>query len=758
MKSKTKMSLRIMAMTGLLICGLSTQAQAQGQAQGQAQYPTQRQAAAATSLNGIKSINVADDGGTIYVRLTTKTPLKATPASFTVANPPRIAFDFPGMANELGQSVRNVERGDLRSINVVQVEDRTRVVFNMSKLLAYDIRANGDTLTVALTQGSSAAPAPKSTAQATAPAPASAQPVRAMPMQTALGQSISDINFRRGEHGEGRVVVQLSSADINTDVRQQGGKLVVNFFKAVLPDNLKRRSDVIDFGTPVTQMLAEQQGENVRLTVTPNGMWEHNAYQSNDQFVLEVKRVAEDPNRLVQKGGARVKYAGDKLSLNFQNVDVRSVLQVIADFTDFNIVTSDSVQGSLTLRLKDVPWDQALDIILQAKGLDMRRNGNVIWIAPGEELAAREKMINEARAQVEELEPLQTESFQVNYHRAKEIFDFLQSKNQTVMSKRGSVVVDDRSNKLFVTDVGSRLADLRRLITEIDIAPKQVLIEARIVEASKGFARDLGVKLGIGSMGLASTGHGGPKVGLGHSNYAKNTYDPFTGKVVSSTEAKPGDEYNGINHFPQGYYGLGAPIQSGRDIANAFGSLGLTLVNSKFTRFLNVELQAQESDGKARTISSPRVLTANNVEALIEQGTEIPYQEATSSGATSVSFKKAVLALKVKPQITPDGRLQLAIQVNKDRPIFDTASGGRSSEPPLETKSVKSDVLIDNGGTVVIGGIYSDEEISNVTKIPLLGDIPVIGHLFRSTNKTKNETELLIFVTPRIIDEALTMR
>ncbi len=709
MKTKAG-ALLLMAVMGLSICGVHAQ----------------EQVTAAVNINSIKSLNVADDGGTLYVRLTTKTPLKQTPASFTVASPPRIAFDFQGMANGIDQSVHSIERGDLRSINVVQVGDRTRVVLNMSRLLAYDTRVSGNTLTIALTQGSNAAlkPAEPSPARAAAPAPASASasaPAPARVMSAQAGQSINDINFRRGERGEGRVIVQLSSADVGVDVRQQGGKLVVNFLKATLPENLRRRSDVVDFGTPVSQLLAEQQGENVRLTVTPTGMWEHNAYQSADQFVLEVKRVVEDPNRLVQRGGGRVRYAGDKLSLNFQNVDVRSVLQVIADFTDFNIVTSDSVQGNLTLRLKDVPWDQALDIILQAKGLDMRKNGNVIWIAPGEELAAREKMINEARAQVEELEPLQTESFQINYHRATEITTFLQAKGQTVLSKRGSVVVDDRSNKIFVTDVGSRLADVRRVVAEIDIAPKQVLIEARIVEASKTFTRDVGVKLGLGSKGLGTLG-GGAQIGFGRSSVG--SYNPN-----------------------------GATTGSGANIPGAFGMLGLTIINSDLSRFLNIELQAQESDGKARTISSPRVLTANNVEALIEQGTEIPYQEATSSGATSTSFKKAVLALRVKPQITPDGRLQLAIQVNKDRAILDT-----NGVPPLETKSVKSDVLIDNGGTVVIGGIYSDEELNYVDKVPLLGDIPFFGHLFRKSEKEKRETELLIFVTPRIVDEALTLR
>ncbi|MDR1662237.1 MAG: type IV pilus secretin PilQ [Azoarcus sp.] len=700
--------------------------------------------AVAPHLNSIRALEVAEDGSAVYVRLTTQTPLAAIPASFTVANPPRIAFDFPGTANGLGMGMQSIERGDLRSANIVQAGDRTRVVLNLARLLSYDTRLEGNAVMIALTSGG---------AQAASSAPVfdrAGSPKGA----ASAGQSISDINFRRGAGGEGRVVVQLSNADVGVDVRQQGGKLLVNFLGTVLPENLRRRSDVTDFGTPVTHLQAEQQGNNVHLTVTPVGLWEHNAYQSNDQFILEVKRVVEDPDKLVQRGGGRIKYAGDKLSLNFQNVDVRSVLQVIADFTDFNIVTSDSVQGNLTLRLKDVPWDQALDIILQAKGLDMRKNGNVIWIAPGEELAAREKLINEARVQVEELEPLQTESFQVNYHRATEITNFLQAKGQTVLSRRGSVVVDDRSNKVFVTDVGSRLADVRRVITEIDVAPRQVLIEARIVEARKSFARDLGVRLGYGDTKLKNLGNGA-QIGFGHSNFANVEVDG-NGNITGITESAIGDKYNTLLPFFQGRTdaGNGASSWSGKGITNPMGQLGLTLINSKMTRFVNIELQAQETDGKARTVSSPRVLTANNVEALIEQGNEIPYQEASSSGATSTSFKKAVLSLKVKPQITPDGRLQLAIQVNKDKPLFNSAG----TVPALETKSVKSDVLIDNGGTVVIGGIYTDDESNTVDKVPFLGDIPFLGHLFRTTGKSKTESELLIFVTPRIVEESLTLR
>ncbi|MDR0703259.1 MAG: type IV pilus secretin PilQ [Azoarcus sp.] len=718
------------------------------------------QASAGDYLNSIQAMEVAEDGSTIHVRLTTQTPLAAIPASFTVANPPRIAFDFPATANGLGRGMESIERGDLRSANIVQVGDRTRLVLNLARLLSYDVRVEGNAVTIALASGGVPVAASSSGAPAFSRVGASAPRHASAPSAANVRKSISDINFRRGTGGEGRIIVQLSNADTGVDVRQQGGKLFVSFPGTVLPENLRRRSDVTDFGTPVTFLQAEQQGGSARLTVTPTGLWEHNAYQSDNQFILEVKRVAEDPDKLVQRGGGRVKYAGDKLSLNFQNVDLRSVLQVIADFTDFNIVTSDSVQGNLTLRLKDVPWDQALDIILQAKGLDMRKNGNVIWIAPGEELAAREKLINEARAQVEELEPLQTESFQINYHRATEITSFLQAKGQTVLSKRGSVVVDDRSNKVFVTDVGSRLADVRRVITEIDVAPRQVLIEARIVEASKDFARALGVKLGYGDMKLKSLGNGA-QLGFGHANFANTEMKDVTlgGQdyiETTTSEAKAGGGYDSINVFFPGRTeaGNGASSYSGSDLANSFGTLGLTLVNSSLTRFLNIELQAQETDGKARTISSPRVLTANNVEALIEQGTEIPYQEASSSGATSTSFKKAVLALRVKPQITPDGRLQLAIQVNKDRPLS-TSSG---TEPPIETKNVKSDVLIENGGTVVIGGIYSEDELTSVTKVPLLGDIPFLGHLFRTTNKTKAETELLIFVTPRIVDESLTLR
>ncbi len=681
--------------------------------------------------NQIEGFEVAEQGGTLYVRLTMKEPLSAPPPSFSVANPARIAFDFPATGNALGRTTQTIEQGDLRSANIVQAGDRTRVVLNMVKMNPHDVRIDGRSVVIAIR--------PASVQEMQGSVVAQAQGNFAESRSTAaVGQGVRDVNFRRGKDGEGRVVVDLGSPDTGIDIRQQGGNIVVDFLGASLPEHLRRRSDVTDFGTPVTSMSAQQMGDKVRLTVTPNGLWEHNAYQSDNRFVLEVKRVVEDPNKLVQ--GTRGQYQGEKLSLNFQNIDVRSVLQVIADFTNFNIITSDSVQGSLTLRLKDVPWDQALDIILQAKGLDMRKNGNVIWIAPGDELAARDKLQLEAKQQINDLEPLATESFQINYHKAKEIFDFLKSKDQTILSKRGSVVVDERSNKVFVTDVASRLQSLRRLVQEIDIAPRQVLIEARIVEANKTFSRDLGVRLGYGDRTNRHIGNGG-RLGFGSSEFGSVD---SSGNIVTGPNAP-------INTVIRR---VGESATSGSSaLTSGYGNLNLTLFNSSLTRFLNLELVAQETDGRIRLVSSPRVLTANQVEALIEQGTEIPYQEASSSGATSTSFKKAVLSLKVKPQITPDGRLQLSIEVNKDSRGEDTSAG-----PAIDTKKVKSEVLIENGGTVVIGGIYEETDTSTTEQVPLLGDIPVLGHLFKTNMKNSERREMLVFITPRIVADALTLR
>ncbi|NMG03124.1 type IV pilus secretin PilQ [Azoarcus taiwanensis] len=683
------------------------------------------QAAAAGEVqaaqNRIENLQVAEQGGSIFIRVTLAEPMDSPPASFSVANPARIAFDFPSTANALGRSQQSIEQGDLRSANIVQAGDRTRLVLNMLRVPPYETRVEGREVIIALNPTAGEATARTQVSQALAnfatPTPEFRQDVRA----------VRDIQFRRGTDGEGRIVVELATPDTGIDIRQQGGNLVVEFLKTSLPDHLQRRSDVTDFGTPISSMTAQAMGENARLLITPTGMWEHNAYQSDTQFVLEVRRLVEDPSRLVQ-GVRPGEYGGEKLSLNFQNIDVRSVLQVIADFTDFNIVTSDSVTGNLTLRLQDVPWDQALDIILQAKGLDQRKTGNVIWIAPAQELADRERQQLEARAQVGDLEPLITESFQVNYHRASEIVSFLTAREQTVLSPRGTVTHDERSNKVFITDVGSRLDAVRRLINEIDIAPRQVLIEARIVEANKDFARDLGVRLNIGSSASFGIG-GGARAGFGRVQNGT-----FVGGALTGGGS-------GFSTF-------------GGDPVASFSTLNLALFNRAATRFVNLELAALESDNRGRVVSSPRVLTANQVEASIEQGTEIAYRTESSAGATTVEFKKAVLSLRVTPQITPDGRVQLRVQVNKDRPIFFPGI----SEPGIDTKNVTTEVLVENGGTVVIGGIYEEEETTGVARVPVLGELPVVGGLFRNTRTVSDRKELMVFITPRIVTDSLTLR
>lgn len=696
----------------------------------QATTPVMAQAATADAVapdNAIEALDVSRQGGNIYVKLRLKAPLSQPPASFSVANPARIAFDFPGTGNGLGRSLQAIDEGDLRSANIVQVGDRTRLVLNLLKMTPYDTSIEGQNVVISLTpvrrDPSELRPNDRPFASFAETGSAAASG----------GKFVRDINFRRGAEGEGRIIVELSDPDTGIDIRQQGEALAVDFLKTTLPENLRRKSDVTDFATPVGEFVAQPQGANTRLLIKPTGLWEHNAYQSDNQFVIEIKRVVEDPKKLVQ--GARGKYQGDKLSLNFQNIDVRSVLQVIADFTDFNIITSDTVQGSLTLRLKDVPWDQALDIILQSKGLDMRKHGNVIWIAPRDELAAREKLELEALAQIGDLEPLKTESFQINYHKAKEIFDFLKDKNQTVLSKRGSVIVDERSNKVFVTDVATRLDDLRRLVQEIDVPPRQVLIEARIVEADKGFAKDVGVRLGFNqAQSAAFGGPGGSRLMVGGQVDAP-AYQ--TGQLATD----PGFDST---------YSVDMAASPSTGTASA---LSLILFNSAATRFLNLELSALEVDNRGRIVSSPRVLTANQVEAIMEQGTEIPYQSATSSGATSVQFRKAVLALKVRPNITPDGRIQLFVDVNKDS-VGDTVPGGVA----INTKHVKTEVMVENGGTVVIGGVYEEEESKQVNRVPVLGEIPVVGALFRNTQQVSNSSELLIFITPRIVTQALSLR
>jgi type IV pilus assembly protein PilQ len=684
-------------------------------------------AGSALAQNSIETFDVAQQGGNVVVRITTKEALKGAPVNFTTANPPRIVFDFAGASNALGRTTQDISQGELRSMNVVQGSDRTRMVLNLRRSVAHEIAVDGRTVIVTLSAAAAAA------------GTAGAQVSHFAEGKADAKHAIRDVDFRRGNAGEGRIVVDLTDSSTGIDIRQQGQNLVIEFLKTSLPDALRRRLDVVDFATPVQTVSAFQQGENVRMVVEAKGQWEHNAYQSDTQFVVEVKAAVQDASRASQRG----RYTGEKLSLNFQNVEVRAVLNVIADFTDLNIITSDTVGGNITLRLKDVPWDQALDIILQTRGLDMRKSGNVIWIAPRDELATREKLALEAQSQINELEQTRTEAFQMNYQKASDVQKLLSDPAQRMLSKRGSAVVDARTNTLFVQDTPSRLEEVRKLIARIDVPVRQVMIEARIVEASELFNRNLGARLGYNEVGL-TTGHRVPIPGEGRLRFGM-------GSTLGNVDTNSVGGVQGIAGATPGGLSVNMPA-AGLNAFNA-GTFSFILFNSALTRFLNLEISALEADGKGKTISSPRVLTADQVEAIIEQGTEIPYQQATSSGATSVSFRKANLALKVKPQITPDGNIIMTLDVNKDEPGATTPAG-----IAISTKHVKTEVLVENGGTVVIGGIYDQRDRNDTTRVPFFGDLPYIGFLFRNQVNSSSKTELLIFITPRIVNERLTVR
>ena len=677
--------------------------------------------------NAIESISANQQGANVIVKVMMKNPVSKPPIGFSITSPARIALDFAATANATGKSAQDIGLGDVRSVNVVQAGERSRLVFNLQRPLNYATAVEGNTVVVTIDGSGGVA----------TPVNAAGIPV-APPAQVAAGgkQNLRDIDFRRGAGGEGRIVVDLPSNQVAVDVRQQGQTIVVDFLKAGLPEVLRRRLDVTDFGTPVQTITTSPQGENVRMVIEPKGLWEHSAYQSDTQLVVEVKPIKEDPNKLVQGTQG---YRGERLSLNFQNVEVRAVLQVIADFTGLNIITSDTVSGNLTLRLKDVPWDQALDIVMQAKGLDMRKNGSVLWIAPKDELLTKEKLELEQKAQIAELEPLRTETFQLNYQKAesfKQVFGIEGSGStggRSILSKRGSAVVDPRTNQLFVTDIQSKLEEIRTLVQKTDIPSRQVLIEARIVEASDTFSRNLGAKLAFGL----------------RTNPSGRIFEAGGKQIANTSNTAPGMNSRNLETVNGNMVNLPASGIGG----NTPGSLALTLFNAAATRFIGLELTALEADGKGKIISSPRVVTADQLKALIEQGTELPYQQATSSGATSIAFRKANLKLEVTPQITPDGNVILDVDVNKDSVGQETLAGFA-----IDTKHVKTQVLIDNGGTVVIGGIFQQVERDNETKVPLFGDIPVLGHLFKTTGVVNEKTELLIFLTPRIVDDKMTVR
>lgn len=684
--------------------------------------------AAAAQENAIESVSANQQGSNVIVKILLKNPVAKSPVGFTINSPARIALDFSGTTNATGTAVQDIGLGDVRNVNLVQAGDRSRLVFNLKRPLNYATAIEGKAVIVTIDGSGGIATAVNSSGLPVSAAPAAADK-----------QSIRDIDFRRGVGGEGRIVVDLPNNQIGVDVRQQGQAILVDFFKTGLPDVLRRRLDVSDFGTPVKTVTTSTQGENVRMTIEPKGLWEHSAYQSDTQLVIEVRPIKEEPNRLTQGTQG---YRGEKLSLNFQNVEVRAVLQVIADFTGLNIITSDTVNGNLTLRLKDVPWDQALDIVMQAKGLDMRKNGNVIWIAPKDELLTKEKLELEQRSQIAELEPVRTETFQLNYQKAdsfKALLDNAGGGGKSILSKRGSAVIDSRTNQLFVTDIASKLEEIRKLVQKTDIASRQVLIEARIVEANDTFSKNLGAKLGFGVNAQPRS----PIFEIG------GRQSGTVGAAGGSSSNAPGINFPGLSSVNGNQVNLPA---SGINGVPA-GSVALTLFNAALSRFISLELSALEADGKGKILSSPRVITADQLKATIEQGTELPYQVATSSGATSLAFRKANLKLDVTPQITPDGNVILDVDINKDSVGQATLQGFA-----IDTKHVKTQVLVENGGTVVIGGIYIQQDRDTVSKIPFFGDIPVVGNLFKSTSRTNDKTELLIFLTPKVLNDKVVAR
>ena len=578
------------------------------------------------------------------------------------------------------------------------------------------------------------------------------------PTAAAGPQLLRDLDFKRGANGEGRIVVDLPHSQVGVDVRQVGNQVLVDFVGTGLPPSLRRRLDVTDFGTPVERITTAPQGGNVRMTIDARGTWEQSVYQSDTQLVIDIKPVTLDPNRLPGGQGGQG-YRGEKLSFNFQNVEVRAALQAIADISGLNIITSDSVGGNLTLRLKDVPWDQALDVVLQAKGLDMRKNGSVLWIAPKEELLTKEKLELEQKAQISDLEPMRQEIFQLNYQKAeafRNVFGLDASgaaaagdSKSRVLSKRGSAVIDSRTNQLFVTDIPSKLEDIRKLIQKTDVASKQVLIEARLVEANDGFSRNLGAKLGVADLRTLRGGDSGYQVN-GNTRVAIGGNLTGVGQITGQTPDN-GDGYTNSTLVNLPAIGIGGVAPS---------SIAFSLFSSAANRFLNLELSALEADGKGKIISSPRVMTEDKTMALIEQGVEIPYQTFTagtgtgagSTGPTAtITFKKAFLKLEVTPQITPDGNVVLEVDVNKDSKGELTTNGYA-----INTQRVKTRVMVENGGTVVLGGIYQQVETSNESKVPFLGDVPVLGHLFKTTARTNSKTELLVFITPKIVADKTT--
>ncbi|MDE2220960.1 MAG: type IV pilus secretin PilQ [Gammaproteobacteria bacterium] len=685
---------------------------------------------APASANSLQSIDVQTIGGK-QVQLTMHLSGPAPePMSFTIDKPARISLDLPGVALALPSRRIDVASAGVDTVLAAEANGRTRIVLNLDALQPYQTRVNGNDIVVTVGAGAAemAAAAP---AAAAASAPAAAG---------GGGREISSIDFRRGEGGVGRLIVRLSDPRTPINLTQQGSQIIINFSDAALPRKLARRYDTQDFGTPVSGFDALRVNNDTRIVLSASGEFQQLAYQSDDQYVVEVQPVVKAAANAEDK---KV-YSGEKLSLNFQDIDTRAVLQLLADASGQNIVVSDTVKGSVTLRLQSVPWDQALDIVLRTKGLDKRRDGNVIIVAPADELAAREKADLASKKDIQELAPLRTEFLQVNYAKAADLAALLKNSTTTsVLSARGSVAVDERTNTLLLSDTAENIDAVRRLVATLDIPVRQVLIESRLVIVNDDFERDLGVRAGL--TGNRSNGTNGLFLTSGTAAGADTGLSTAISNIRSNGTPYPVGVPTG--DAAANRYNVNMPV------SNPAGSLAFMLLGSDY--IVDLELSAAQAEGRGEVVSSPRVITTNQKEATIEQGTEIPYQQSASSGATTISFKKAVLSLKVTPLITPDNRIILDLAVTKDSVGTVVVTSGGVNVPAIDTRTLTTRVMVGDGQTVVLGGILETTRRDSEKKVPYIGDIPVLGHLFKNTTKVNNKNELLIFVTPKILREGV---
>jgi len=686
----------------------------------------------AEQVRSLQSVDfVALDGDRVLLTLTLS-DAAPEPIVFAIDKPARLSVDLPGTHLALPERYRKVNVGKVRSVAAAEAQGRTRVVVELSDPTPYTTRVDGNKVYVELAgaAGALTGATPQSAAATAAPA-----------LAATVAPAIADIDFRRGEKGEGRVLITLNDPHIPVDIHEEGGKVIARFKNTSLPEKLAKRLDVLDFATPAKFVDAIHDGPNTDIVVTPIGGsdFEQTGYQTGNQFVLELQPLTQE--KLDQRKRDQPQYTGERISLSFQSVDIRSLLQIIADVAGTNMVVSDSVNGQIAMRLQNVPWDQALDIILRTKGLGLRQQGNVMLVAPLEELAQREKVELESEKQKIQLAPLRSELIQVNYAKASSLAALLKSKENSLLSDRGSVTVDDRTNTLLVLESRDKLAEIRSLVQHLDIPVRQVLIESRIVVANDDYNRQLGVQFGVTGAGTANNGNLFTTSG---SNAATNT--SATGYLANnSTGSIP------IDTTQADRYNINLPV------TGAAGSIGLAILTKNF--LVDLELQALQSEGRGQVVSSPHVIAANAKQASIEQGVEIPYQQNAGGtvGGTSIAFKKAVLSLAVTPQITPDDRVILDLAVTNDTVGQNVSTGEGGTAPAIDTRKVNTQVLVDNGQTIVLGGIYEQTLSDVTTKVPLLGDIPFLGVLFRNTNHTNDKSELLVFVTPKILNDSLNI-